>query len=203
VLGVNYRLSPEYRFPAQIDDSTAVYRALLERGISPAQIAFAGDSAGGGLIFSTLINARHLGLPMPAAAIGIGAWVDLAVTGASMIANAGTDPIVKGDQIRRGAAYYLNGVSPYAPLASPIYADLAGLPPMLLQVSKAECFLDDSHRLAGRAQQAGVSVTLSEWDGMVHGWHQFAAFLPEADQAIAEIADFLNNLAGWKDASHG
>ena len=203
VLGVNYRLSPQYRFPAPIDDATLVYRSLLGRGIAPKRIAFAGDSAGGGLVFSTLLHARHLGLPMPGAAIGIGPWVDLAVTGATMVTNAATDPIVRHDQIRAGAAYYLDGVSPYAPLASPIYADLAGLPPMLLQVSRAECFLDDARRLAGRARHCGVAVRLSEWDGMVHGWHQFAAFLPEARAAIAEIAAFLDDLGGWKDPAHG
>ncbi|MET0378401.1 MAG: alpha/beta hydrolase [Spongiibacteraceae bacterium] len=197
VLAVNYRLSPEHRFPAQIEDAVAVYRGLLQRGTANTQLAMMGDSAGGGLVFSTLLQARNIGLPMPAAAVGIGPWVDLALTGATMVANAASDPLVIREQMRAGAEFFLDGVNPYLPLASPIYADLSGLPPTLIQVSSSEALLDDAVRLVGRAQQCGVLAQLKVWPDLVHGWHQCSAFLPEGQLALDEIRDFLNALNSW------
>jgi len=198
VLGVNYRLFPEHPFPTQIEDAVDVYRTLIRSGSDPRRVALAGDSAGGGLAVAALLLAKTLALPMPAATVCIGPWVDLAVTGASMTLNADTDPVVKGEGMRAGALRFLDGVSPYHPLASPIYGDLSGLPPMLIQVGSGESLLDDARRLAGRARQCGVKAELKEWPGMVHGWHQFADFLPQAREALSEIREFLDALPGWR-----
>jgi acetyl esterase/lipase len=198
MLGVNYRLFPEHPFPAAQEDVVAVYRALLKRGMDPRRIAFAGDSAGGGLAVSSLLLGKAVGLPMPAAAALIGPWVDLAVTGASMVTNAETDPLVKRDGMSMTSLGFLGGVSPYHPLASPIYGDLSGLPPLLIQVGSGEALLDDARRLAGRANACGVAATLREWPDMLHGWHQFASFLPEARAALEEIHQFLEERPGWR-----
>jgi epsilon-lactone hydrolase len=191
VLGLNYRLAPAHPFPAAVEDACAAYRWLLERGIAPARIAIAGDSAGAGLALAMAIVIRDEGLLLPAAVVGISPWVDLALTGASMDGNAGEDPLVSREMLLTWAKLYLGGRDARAPLASPLYADLRGIPPMLIQVGAAEVLLDDSKRLAERASAAGVNTTLEVWPEMIHVWHSFAAILPEGREAIERIGKFV------------
>ena len=191
VLSLNYRLAPEHPFPAPVDDAVAAYRWLLAQGISPGNIAVAGDSAGGGLAIATLLALRDAGEPLPAAGIGISAWVDMEGTGESMTTRAAVDPVVQKEGLLGMAKLYLGDSDPKSPLAAPLHADLGGLPPLLLQVGDAETLLDDSTRLAEKARAAGVDVTLKVWDEMPHVWHLFAPILPEGRQAIDEIGSFV------------
>lgn len=191
VLSLNYRLAPEHPFPAPVDDAVAAYRWLLAQGISPGNIAVAGDSAGGGLAIATLLALRDAGEPLPAAGIGISPWVDMEGTGESMTTRAAVDPVVQKEGLLGMAKLYLGAADPKNPLAAPLHADLAGLPPLLLQVGDAETLLDDSTRLAEKARAAGVDVTLKVWDEMPHVWHLFAPILPEGRQAIDEIGSFF------------
>jgi epsilon-lactone hydrolase len=193
VLAINYRLAPEHRFPAALDDALAAYDWLLRRGLKPADIAFAGDSAGGNLALAAMLALRQRRLPLPAAAVLMSPWTDLAATGASYVSRAEADPIHQRPMILALAKNYLGGQGdPCDPLVSPLYADLEGLPPLLVQVGDRETVLDDSIMLAGKARAAGVEVDLQVWDGMIHVFQMFGAELPEAHQAIAEIASFLD-----------
>ena len=191
VLSLNYRLAPEHPFPAPVDDAVTAYRWLLAQGISPDNIAVAGDSAGGGLAIATLLSLRDAGEPLPAAGIGISPWVDMEGTGESMTTRAAVDPVVQKEGLLGMAKLYLGDADPKSPLAAPLHADLGGLPPLLLQVGDAETLLDDSTRLAEKARAAGVDVTLKVWDEMPHVWHLFAPILPEGRQAIDEIGSFF------------
>jgi epsilon-lactone hydrolase len=159
----------------------------------PATIAVAGDSAGGGLTLGTLVALRDAGEPMPAAAVLLSPWTDLALTGESLRTRAAVDMMIKPGSMRQDAAVYLAGEDPHHPYASPLYADLRGLPPLLIQVGDAEVVLDDSTRVAARAREAGVDVTLEVWDEMPHVFHAFAGLLPESDQAIERIGDWLQH----------
>jgi acetyl esterase/lipase len=191
VLGLDYRLAPENPFPAPVEDTVAAYRWLLAGGAKANKIVVAGDSAGGGLMLAALVALRYLGEPLPAAGVGISAWTDMEATGASFTENAELDPSVSRDRILRIAKLYLGGKDPSAPLASPIHADLGGLPPLLLQVGSIETLLDDSTVLARRAKASGVKVEVEVWDDMPHVWHHFAPILPEARQAIEHIGEFV------------
>jgi len=191
VLLIDYRLAPEHPFPAAVDDATRAYRYLLGCGVRPERSAVAGDSAGGGLTVATLLALRDAGAALPAAGVCLSPWFDLTLSGASMESKASVDPIVQRDPLQRMATAYLGGADAKTPLASPLFADLAGLPPLLVQVGTAETLLDDSTRLAERARAAGVAVSLDVWDDMVHVWHAFAFLLPEARQAIERIGAFL------------
>jgi len=190
-LALDYRLAPENPFPAAVDDAVSGYRALLSQGIAPGSIAIAGDSAGGGLTVAMLVAARDAGLPMPAAAIAISPWVDMEGTGATMASKAADDPSLNREVILGMASAYLNGASPRAPLASPLYANLAGLPPLLIQVGSVEVLLDDATRLAARAGEANVAVQLEVWPRMPHVWHGFASMLSEGRDAIAGAGAFV------------
>ncbi len=190
-LGINYRLAPEYPFPAAVEDATAAYRWLLSQGLSPTRTVIAGDSAGGGLTLATLVALRDAGDPLPAAGICLSPWVDMEGIGESMTTKAAVDPLVQRDGLLSMAKLYLGGKDPRTPLAAPLYADLKGLPPLLIQVGERETLLDDSTRIAERAQAAGVSVTLEVWDGMIHVWQLFAAMLPEGQQAIERVGEFV------------
>jgi len=191
VLAIHYRLAPEHPFPAAVDDAVAAYRALLDEGLSASRIVVAGDSAGGGLAVAMQVAARDTGLPMPAGAVAISPWADLSCSGGSMTTKAAQDPSVTRDGLLRLAGHYLRGTPPGHPLASPVHADLTGLPPLLVQVGSAEILLDDSTRLAAAAAAAGVRVRLDAWPDMVHVWHFFSFLLPEARQAIQEAGAFL------------
>jgi acetyl esterase/lipase len=195
-LVVDYRLAPEHPHPAAVDDAVTAYRGLLDQGVRPEDIVVAGDSAGGGLTVATLVAARDAALPLPAAGVCISPWVDLEGSGESMIANDGRDPLVKKDLIAGMAQAYLGDRDRRTPLAAPLYADLHGLPPLLIQVGTSETLLDDARRLARRAKAAGVDVTIEEWPDMVHVWHMFGSFLPEARQASDRIGEFIRERTG-------
>lgn len=191
VLSLDYRLGPEHPHPAAVHDATSAYRFLLALGIAPSSIAIAGDSAGGGLTVATLIALRDAGVALPAAAVCISPWVDLTQSGATMQTKAAEDPMVTREALQLMANAYLAGGDPRAATASPLFADLRGLPPLLIQVGTAETLLDDARRLAERAKSAGVDVVLEEWDEMIHVWHAFAAMLPEGRRAIDRIGEYL------------
>jgi len=190
VLLIEYRLAPEHPFPAAVEDAASAYRWLVAEGVEPRQIVIAGDSAGGGLTVAALLALKEKGDPLPAAAVCLSPWVDMEATGRSM-AKAEEDPIVTREDILEMAKAYLGGADARTPLASPIYADLTGLPPLLIQVGTAEVLLDDSTRLAARAREAGVDVTLEPWDDMIHVWQFFAAILPEGRQAIERLGEYI------------
>jgi acetyl esterase/lipase len=193
VLAINYRLAPEHRYPAALDDVLAGYRWMLGRGLKPDNIAFAGDSAGGNLVLAAMLALRERALPLPVAGVLMSPWTDLAATGASYVTRAEVDPIHQRPMILALAKNYLGGQGdPCDLLVSPLYADLAGLPPLLIQVGDRETVLDDSVMFADKARAAGVDVSLEVWDGMIHVFQMFGAELPEAHQAIASIAGFLN-----------
>lgn len=192
-LGVNYRLAPEHRFPAAVHDACRAYQWLLDQGIHPGRIAVAGDSAGAGLAVSALVALRDQGRPLPAAAVLMSAWTDLTASGESYAGRAEADPIHQRPMILAMARNYLGeSGDPRDPLASPLFADLKGLPPMLIQVGDRETVLDDSRVLALKARAAGVDVQLEVWAGMIHVFQQFPAELPEAVRAIASIGRFLD-----------
>jgi acetyl esterase/lipase len=190
-LALDYRLAPEHPYPAALEDATAAYRWLLAEGIDPQRLVIAGDSAGGGLTAATLLALRDAGDPLPAGAVLMSAWLDLANSGDSIQTKASVDPIIQIESLDEWAGYYLNGVDPKTPHASPFYAELHGLPPLLVQCGTAETLLDDSVRFAERAQAAGVDVTLELWDDMIHIWHAFAFMLPEAQEAIDRVGAFI------------
>ncbi|MDD2875866.1 MAG: alpha/beta hydrolase [Acidiphilium sp.] len=191
VFAANYRLAPEHPFPAAVDDGVAAYRGLLDQGTAPAHLAIAGDSAGGGLALAVLLKARAAGLPMPARAVLFSPWTDLAGTGASAIENDGRDPMIKGGKVPEGAAIYLNGADNCDPLASPLYADLTGLPPLMIHVGANEVLRDDSVRFDAKARAAGVPSLLRVWPVVAHVWPMFHSFVPEGRQTLDESAAFI------------
>jgi epsilon-lactone hydrolase len=192
VFALDYRLAPENRFPAAVEDAVAGYRWLLDQGVDPQQIVIGGDSAGGGLTMATLIALRDAGERLPRAAFLISPWTDMACAGQSLDANDKRDPMFYGAGVRFMAPVYLGGASPRDPLASPVYADLSELPPLLIQVSNTEVLLDDSTRLSDRAKQCGVNVNLRVWNDLPHAWPVMVAFrMPESFQALSEIAEFI------------
>ena len=196
VFSLDYRLAPEHPFPAAIDDALAAYRALLDSGQDPSTIVFAGDSAGGGLAVTTSLAARDAGLPLPAAIVGFSAMFDVTWAGESMVTKEGIDPIFTKEALSQTTAMYLAGADPRQPLLSPaVHADLAGLPPLLLQAGANEVLLDDSTRMAARAVAAGVDVVLDVTADVSHVFQGFAGVLDEADQALDRAALFLTQLA--------
>jgi monoterpene epsilon-lactone hydrolase len=191
-LAINYRLAPEHRFPAPVEDALAAYGWMLDRGLKPENIAFAGDSAGGNLVLAAMLSLRERGLPLPVAGVLMSPWTDLAAAGASYVSRADADPIHQRPMILALAKNYLGeGGDPSDPMASPLYADLTGLPPLLIQVGDRETVLDDSTMFAEKARAAGVDVELQVWDGMIHVFQMFAAELADGCRAIGSIAQFL------------
>jgi len=197
----DYRLAPEHVFPAAVEDGLAAYRALLEEGHAPSDIVLGGDSAGGGLTLAVLIKAREEGLPMPAAACLISPWADLKCNSGAYESRAEADPMIDQSGIAEMAALYLGGAAAGDPLASPLFADLTGLPPLFIQVGDAEVLLDDSRVLAERAKAAGVDAMLDVWPEMIHVWHAYYPMLPEGGQALGDIAAYLAKIAGGKRLS--
>lgn len=201
-LMIDYRLAPEHPFPAAVEDAEAAYRWLLDTGIRPDHIVVAGDSAGGGLTLALLLTLRDAGLPQPAAAALLSPWTDLAFSGWSLLTRAKADPMLRLDSAVLAARHYLQGTIPTHPIASPLYADLQGLAPMLVQVGENEILLDDSRRFVTRALAAGVDARLEIWPGMMHVFQAFPV-LPESDQALARMGRFLGhrlNTAGGLEA---
>ena len=192
LLSIGYRLAPEHPFPAALDDAVSSYRWLLEQGISPGRIAVVGDSAGGGLALSMAIAVRDAGGPIPATIVAIGPSTDLAKEGASVKERAHLDPIVNYESSMAHALRYVGTQGNLKhPLASPLYSDLHGLPPLLIMVGTHEALFDDSTRFAAKAEAAGVQVQLDIWEEMIHVWPVFADILPEGRQAIDKIGDYI------------
>jgi monoterpene epsilon-lactone hydrolase len=191
VLLLDYRLAPEHPFPAAVEDGVAALRWLQEQGFEPAQMAVAGDSAGGGLTVATLLSARDQGVPLPGAAVCISPWADLTCSNDSFRTRAYADPMVMSPGINQMAALYLQDTPPTHPLASPNYADLQGLPPLLIHVGTDEVLLDDAIKLDARARAAGIESSLEVWNDMIHVWHAFHPMLPEGKQAIERVGAFL------------
>jgi epsilon-lactone hydrolase len=191
VLIINYRLAPEHPFPAAVEDAKAAFRWLLNQGFDPARVVIAGDSAGGGLTVATLVALKDDKIPMPAAAVCMSPWVDLEACGESMNTKAEADPMVDRQEIIRIAKAYLAETNARTPLASPLYTDLHGLPPLFIQVGTSEVLLDDALRLAEKAKDAGVNVTLEPWEEMTHGWQLYASRVPEAKEAVKRIGIFI------------
>jgi len=192
---LDYRLAPEHPFPAAVEDATAAYRWLLDQAIAPERIVIAGDSAGGGLTVATLLALREARVPLPAGGVCISPWVDLTCSGASYATKAAADPIVRRAGVEEMARAYLGATPPRTPLASPLFADLRGLPPLLIHVGSDEVLLDDAVQLAERAKAAGVDATLEIYDRMIHVWHWFLPMLDEAQTAVNAIGRFVRSRA--------
>ena len=194
VLLIDYRRAPEHPFPAALEDATKVYHWLISsEGIKPKNIIIAGESAGGGLTIASLIKLRNDQVELPATGICLSPFMDLAITGDSVKTKAEIDPLVSQETLEFCSKLYLRDENRRNPLASPLYADLHGLPPILMQVGTSECLLDDSVRFADRAKAAGVNVSLEIWNGMIHMFQLFASWLPEGQEAISKIGAFIQN----------
>jgi monoterpene epsilon-lactone hydrolase len=196
VLVIDYRMGPESPFPAAVEDAVKAYNWLLTQGVTAANIAIAGDSAGGGLTIATLVSLRDQGIDLPSCAVPISPWVDLEGAGESMTRNEAVDPMVRKPGLLRMADFYLSGADARDPLASPLHADLNGLPPLLIQVGTRETLLDDSRRLHDKALAAGVNSSLEEAGGMIHVWHLFAPMLSEGREAIDRAGAFIRTHTG-------
>jgi acetyl esterase/lipase len=194
VLGVNYRLAPEHLFPAPLQDAVAVYEWLLAQGLTASSIAFAGDSAGGGLAAAAMLALRERKQPLPAAAVMLSAWTDLSAQGESYVTRAAADPIHQREMLLGTARRYLGPGNARDPLASPLFGDLSGFPPLLLQVGDRETVLDDSTRFADKARAAGAEVQLEVYANMIHVFQQFPGLLREAGQAVDSIGLFLRRV---------
>ncbi len=189
-LGLNYRLAPEHPFPAALEDTLTAYHWLLSQGLHPSQIIIAGDSAGGGLALAAMLSLRNSAAQLPAGAVCLSPWTDLALTGPSIQGNAKVDPILDLDSLHIYAKYYAAQNEITNPLISPLYADLHGLPPLLIQVGGNEILLDDAVRLHKNALNDGVNATLKIWHHMFHVF-QMISFLPETKEALQSITEFV------------
>ncbi len=191
VFSLDYRLSPEHPFPAPIEDAVNCYQWLREQGVQAADIVLAGDSAGGGLCMALLLKLKEMGEPLPSGAVLLSPWTDLAATGESVSKNESSCAMFYAESIAAGGAVYLAGESSRHPLASPLYGDLSGMPPLWITVSDNEVLRDDSIRLAERVEQLGGEVELSVWKKQPHVWPTFYPLLPEAKVSVGLMADFV------------
>ncbi|MFG2785358.1 alpha/beta hydrolase fold domain-containing protein [Streptomyces prunicolor] len=191
VYSVDYRLAPEHPYPAAVDDALAAYEALLDNGIAPSDIVLAGESADGGLVVATLVNARDRGLPLPAAAYVMSPYADLTLAGASIDTRRAADPLLSRELLEPRVTDYTAGQDPALALISPVFADLSGLPPLLIQVGSHEVLLDDAVRLAQQAAGADVSVTLDVTPGVPHVFQAYGPLLDEATAALERAGQFL------------
>jgi acetyl esterase/lipase len=189
----DYRLAPEHVFPAALEDACAVFRGLRLRAMEPLVVA--GDSAGGGLAVALMLALRDAGEQLPAGAALFSPWTDLAASGASLSGNNSSCAMFYGEDIGPIARLYLGNTDPRHPLASPLYADLANLPPLLIHVGANEVLLDDSRRLAEKARSAGVLVDLKIWAAVPHAWQLAPSLIPEARQSLQQAAEFLLRVA--------
>jgi acetyl esterase/lipase len=185
VLAIDYRLAPEHPFPAALDDSFDAYRWLIERN-APEHIAIAGDSAGGGLTLALMLRLREERVPLPSCAVLLSPWTDL-----STPREPREDAMLNAARLQDSAVMYIGDADPRSPLISPVFGDLAGLPPLLIHVAANEMLCDDAIRVADSAKRAGVDVTIDVVDEMFHVWHIFAGYVPEADEAVAKIGEYL------------
>jgi len=199
VLVPTYRLAPEHPFPAGLEDALAAYRWLISSGFEPEHIAIGGDSAGGGLTLATLLSLREAGDKLPAATILLSPWTDLTSSGDSCNTRAETDPIIKVKGAERHIKAYVGEGDRAGLLVSPVFADLHGLPPMLIQVGDYEVLLDDSTRVAHKVKEAGGEVELKVWEGMWHVFQASAMMVPEARQAVSELGEFVHKHLFVKD----
>src|SRR5215468_1444566 len=200
LLAVDYRLAPEHPFPAALEDAFTAYNWLLTRGADPGRIAIMGDSAGGGLVFSLMMRLRDEGVPLPAAAVALSPWTDLALTGSSLHVND-SDLMLSADDPPLFVRDYLAGADPRTPYVSPLYGDPAGLPPTIIQVGSEEVLRDDAVRMADRMRAAGCQVELEIWPRMPHVWHVFVPLIPEARRAIERVGAFVRERTGYEVAA--
>jgi epsilon-lactone hydrolase len=203
-ISVGYRLAPEHPYPAAVDDALTAYQALLDGGTDPSDIAFAGESAGGGLAIATLVNARDHGLPRPAAAYVMSPYADLTLAGTTMATKRDADPLLSPDSLQARVADYTAGHDPALGLISPIFADLSGLPPLIIQGGSHEVLLDDALRLARQAATADVQVTLDITPGVPHVFQAYYPILDEAATALDRAGQLLTAyLAGAERVESG
>lgn len=196
---IDYRLAPEHPHPAAVEDAAAAYKWLLLNQVDPHNLVVAGDSAGGGLAIALLVKLRDGNDPLPAACVCLSPWTDLSFSGESWKSRAGVDLIIHAHKEHEFARMYLGGLDARTPLASPLFADLHGLPPLLVQVGSDEVLLSDSTGLVERARQAGVEAVIDEWGKMQHVWQFAASFIPEGRRAITLIGEFVDKYAGKAD----
>jgi epsilon-lactone hydrolase len=196
VLLVDYRLAPEHTFPAPIDDCCTAYQWLLDNGYESQKISFAGDSAGGSLVLSTMLASREKGSPLPGSAVCISPWLDMEFKGASIKDRKEIDPMLTEEGLSALASLYMGEQELSGPLASPLNADISDLPPLFIQVGESEILLSDAERLADKAKAANLKVTLETWPDMIHVWHLFYPMLTEGRTAIAGIGDFIRENSG-------
>jgi acetyl esterase/lipase len=192
VISVDYRLAPEYPYPAAVDDALAAYEALLDNGAAPSDVVFAGESAGGGLAIATLVNARDHQLPQPAAAFVMSPYADLTLAGTTLETKGQADPLLSREALQARVADYTAGQDAALGLISPIFADLSGLPPLIIQAGTHEVLLDDALRLAQRAATADVAVTLDVTPGVPHVFQAYYQILDEAAAALDRAGQFLS-----------
>lgn len=196
VLLLDYRLAPEHPFPAAVEDASASYRWLLEQGYAADRIVVGGDSAGGGLTAALMVSMKELGVSLPAASVLISPWADLSLTGESLLANARSDPMLSPEAIDKFATLYMGDGDRRAPTASPVFADLAGLPPTYVMVGSTEVLFSDAETLVNRINDAGGRASLRVWPKMLHVFPVFARLIPEGREAIEDMSAFIRGELG-------